>query len=117
VIERGDLWWADLGEPRGSAPALRRPVLVIQSDGFNKSRIPTVVVAALTSNLKLADAPGNVLCRPRGTGLPQPSVVNVSQLATLDRRFLLERMGRLSRTTMEEVEEGLLLVLGLTPTS
>jgi mRNA interferase MazF len=113
VIERGELWWADLGEPRGSAPALRRPVLVVQADDFNRSRIQTVVVATLTSNLALASAPGNVTCRPRGTGLTRASVVNVSQLATVDRRCLLERMGKLSRTTMEEVDEGLLLVLGL----
>jgi len=113
VIQRGELWWADLGEPRGSAPALRRPVLVIQSDDFNRSQLRTVVVAALTSNLALGAAPGNVVCRPRGSGLPQPSVVNVSQLATVDQRFLLERIGRLSSAAMEQVEEGLLLVLGL----
>ena len=112
-MQRGELWWADLGEPRGCAPALRRPVLILQSDDFTRSRIGTVVVAALTSNLKLATAPGNVVCRPRGTGLPGPSVVNVSQIATLDRRFLLERIGRLPPQTLGAVEDGVRLVLEL----
>ena len=113
MIRRGDLWWADLGRPRGSNPALRRPVLVVQAEAFNQSRISTVVVASLTTNLKLAAAPGNVACRPRGTGLPQPSVVNVSQLSTLDRRFLLDRIGSLPAPVLREVEDGLKLVLGL----
>ena len=113
MIRRGDLWWADLGRPRGSNPALRRPVLVVQAEAFNQSSINTVVVASLTTNLKLAAAPGNVACRPRGTGLPQPSVVNVSQLSTLDRRFLLNRIGSLPAPVMREVEDGLKLVLGL----
>jgi mRNA interferase MazF len=113
VIRRGEIWWADLGVPRGSAPGLRRPVLVVQSDDFNRSRISTVVIAALTSNTDLAAAPGNVLCRPRTTGLSKPSVINVSQISTLDRRFLLERVGALPAATMREVEDGLKLVLGL----
>jgi mRNA interferase MazF len=92
---------------------LRRPVLVVQAEAFNQSRISTVVVASLTTNLALAAAPGNVTCRPRGTGLRQPSVINVSQLSTLDRKFLLERIGALPARTMGEVEEGLRLVLGL----
>lgn len=113
VIRRGELWWADLGQPRGSSRALRRPVLVIQADAFNQSKIGTVVVASLTTNLKLAVAPGNVICRPRRTGLRQPSVINVSQLSTLDRQFLLERIGALPATAMLDVEDGLRLVLGL----
>jgi mRNA interferase MazF len=113
VVERGELWWADLGEPRGSEPSLRRPVVVLQADPFNRSKIGTVVVVSVTSNLRLAAAPGNVLRRPRGTGLSKPSVVNVSQLATIDRRFLLERIGRLTPLVLHEVEEGVKLVLGL----
>ena len=113
TIRRADLWWADLGEPRGSEPALRRPVLVLQADSFNRSRIGTVVVASLTTNLELAKAPGNVLCRPRRTGLQKPSVVNVSQLSTVDRRHLLQRIGRVSPEAMQDVEEGVKLVLGL----
>lgn len=113
VVQRGQLWWADLGEPRGSEPALRRPVLVVQADGFNRSKLNTVVVASLTSNLKLAAAPGNVVCRPRGAGLPGASVVNVTQISSLDRRFLLERIGTLPSHLLREVEEGVKLVLGL----
>jgi mRNA interferase MazF len=113
VIQRGELWWGDLGDPRGSGPGLRRPVLVLQADNFNKSRLTTVVVVSLTTNLSLAAAPGNVVVRPRGTGLSVPSVVNVTQLTTLDRRFLIERIGRLPVSAMEEVEDGVRLVLAL----
>lgn len=112
TIQRGELWWADLGQPRGSQPALRRPVLVLQADAFNRSRLATIVVASLTTQLKHAMAPGNVTCRPRGTGLDSVSVINVSQISTVDRRFLLERIGRLPPHVMGEVEEGLKLVLG-----
>jgi mRNA interferase MazF len=112
-VQRGELWWADLGQPRGSQPALRRPVLVLQSDAFNRSRLATVVVASLTSQLKYASAPGNVVCRPRGTGLGTASVVNVSQISTVDRRFLLERIGALPPHLMRDVEEGVRLALGL----
>lgn len=107
------MWWADLGSPKGSGPGLKRPVLVLQSDAFNRSAISTVVVAALTSNLDLAAAPGNLLVRPRSSGLPRPSVVNVSQIATIDRRLLTERVGRLAAPLMEQVEAGVRLVLGL----
>ena len=113
IARRGDLWWADLGRPRGSEPGLRRPVLIVQVDAFNQSKIKTVVVAALTTQLKHAAAPGNVTCRPRGTGLGQPSVVNVSQLTTLDRQFLHKRIGTLPGHAMREVEDGIRLVLGL----
>lgn len=111
-MRRGELWWADLGEPRGSAPALRRPVLILQADSFNRSRIDTAVVVSLTSNLTRAAAPGNVVCRRRDTGLTKPSVVNVSQISTLDRRFLLERIGRLPADLLAAVEAGVALVLG-----
>ena len=111
TIERGELWWADLGEPRGSQPALRRPVLILQADAFNRSRLATVVVASLTSQMKYAAAPGNVTCRPRGTGLRSPSVINVSQISAIDRRFLLERIGRLPAHLMRDVVDGVRLVL------
>lgn len=113
TVERGELWWADLGEPRGSEPALRRPVLVLQADSFNRSRLQTVVVVSLTTNLQLSAAPGNVVCRGRATGLRESSVVNVTQISTLDRRFLHERIGRLSAATLRQVEDGVRLVLGL----
>jgi mRNA interferase MazF len=113
TVERGELWWADLGEPRGSAPALRRPVLVLQADSFNRSRLQTVVVVSLTANLRLAAAPGNVVCRPRGTGPRESSVVNTTQISTLDRRFLHARIGRLPTAVLRQVEDGVRLVLGL----
>ncbi len=113
AVRRGEIWWADLGRPRGSAPGLRRPVLVVQSDDFNRSRIRTVVVAALTTNMALAAAPGNVTCRARATGLPHPSVVDVSQIAAVDRSALIERSGALTPGLMAQVDDGLKLVLGL----
>jgi mRNA interferase MazF len=113
VISRGEIWWADLGAPTGSEPGYRRPVLVVQDDAFNRSRIDTVVVIALTSNLGLARAPGNLLLPARTSGLPKDSVVNVSQVVTLDRERLLESAGRVSGRLMAEVEMGLRLVLSL----
>jgi mRNA interferase MazF len=113
VVERREIWWADLAAPRGSEPGFRRPVLVVQSDGFNRSRIPTVLALAITSNLRLLDAPGNVLLRRRASGLPRDSVANVTRLVTLDRRFLAERAGRVPPRVMAEVDAGLRLVLGL----
>jgi mRNA interferase MazF len=89
-IQRGEIWWADLPKPRRSEPRYRRPVLVVQADSFNRSRIRTAVIAAITSNTQLADAPGNVFLPARTVGLPRDSVVNVSQLLTLDRAFLTE---------------------------
>jgi mRNA interferase MazF len=113
VIKRGEIWWANLVDPRGSEPGFRRPVLVVQSNAFNASRIGTVVVAAITSNLRLAEAPGNVRLKRRESKLSQESVVNVSQILTLDRRFLTERVGRLPPAAFSQVEEGLRLVLSL----
>ena len=110
---RGDVWWAELPVPRGSEPGHRRPVLIVQSNQFNDSRIQTVVVAAITSNISLADAPGNIRLRPADSGLPKPSVVNVSQLLTLSREFLGEQAGTLPGAAMNRVAEGLRLVLGL----
>ena len=112
-IERGEIWWADLPEPRRSEPGHRRPVLVVQADSFNCSRIQTAIVAVITSNLELADVPGNVLLPARSTGLPRDSVVNVSQLLTLDRSFLTEHAGTLPPRLQSSVDDGLRLVLEL----
>jgi mRNA interferase MazF len=112
VISQGEIGWADLGEPVGSAPAFRRPVLVVQGDAFNRSRIATVVCVVLTSNLKWSDAPGNVLLNQRDTGLPKPSVANVSQMATVTRGALADRLGKLSRQKMDLVLSGIDTVLG-----
>ena len=112
-MKRGEVWWADLPEPTGSEPGYRRPVLVMQSDDFNRSRIGTTIVAAITSNVALVAAPGNVGLPRRNTGLPRDSVVNVSQLVTLDKRYLTERAGRLTDALLRQVEEGVRLVLNL----
>lgn len=113
MIKRGEIWWASLPDPVGSEPGYRRPVLVVQSDEFNESRIRTVVALTLTSNLRLASAPGNVLCRKTETGLPRESVVNVSQAATINKTRLTQRVGRLPARLMLQVEAGLRSVLGL----
>jgi mRNA interferase MazF len=113
LVRHGDIWWAEFGPVRGSAPALRRPALIIQSDAFNRSTIGTVVVAAITSNLARADDPGNVMLPRVASGLPKASVVNVSQLATLDRSALISRTGRLSRHHIARVAEGLRMLLTL----
>ncbi|MEX2489338.1 MAG: type II toxin-antitoxin system PemK/MazF family toxin [Pseudomonadales bacterium] len=112
-MKRGEIWWANLPEPAGSEPGYKRPVLIVQSDEFNRSRIHTIIAAAITSNIKLAAAPGNVSLSKRGSGLNRESVVNVSQIVTLDKSFLTERIGRLSETKLNEVEEGLRLVFAL----
>jgi mRNA interferase MazF len=114
VMQRGDIWWATLRPPIGSEPGYRRPpVLIIQSDDFNKSRINTVVVAMVTSNLRLKAAPGNVFLPKRSTKLPKDSVANVSQVVTLDKSFLMKRISRLSRDKMNHVDDGIRLVLNL----
>jgi mRNA interferase MazF len=110
-IQRGEIWWADLPQPRRSEPGYRRPVLVVQADSFNLSTIQTAIVAAITSNVELAGAPGNVLLPARSAGLPRDSVVNVSQLLTLDRSFLTEHAGTLPARVLRAVDEGLRLVL------
>ncbi len=112
-MQRGEIWWADLAEPRGSEPGFRRPVLVVQSQAFNDSRIRTVIVVSITSNAALGAAPGNVRLSRRSSRLPRESVVNVSQVMALDRDFLSERISRLSSSTMADVERGLRLVLSL----
>ena len=112
-MRRGEVWWAELPRPAGSEPGYRRPLLIVSSDDFNRSRIRTVLTVAITGNLALAEAPGNVRLRRSVTGLPRPSVVNVSQIATADRAFLTARAGRLSGTVMRRVDEGLRLALDL----
>lgn len=112
VISQGDVWWADLPEPAGSGPGFRRPVVVVQGDTFNLSALQTAVCVALTSNIRWAEAPGNVLLTARTTGLPRASVANVSQVVTLDRTFLTERVGRLSRPKLELLLNGIEIMLG-----
>jgi len=112
-MKRGEVWWADMPEPAASEPGFRRPVLIIQSDQFNRSRISTVVAAAITSNIKLGMAPGNVTLSKKAVGLDRESVVNVSQLITLDRSFLNDRAGKICGAKMQEVDEGVRLVLAL----
>jgi len=107
VIAQGDLWWADFPPPSGSEPGYRRPVLVVQSDLLNRSRIATVLCVPLSSNLKLAESPGNLLLPERETGLPKPSVANVSQTTSMDRLWLSEYIGRLRAGLMEDVLAGI----------
>lgn len=107
VISQGDVWWADLGQPVGSAPGFRRPVVVVQNDSFNRSRIATCVVVPLTSNMRWADAPGNVALAAADTGLPKDSVANVSQIFTLDRSQLTEPVCRLSDARLELILYGI----------
>ena len=110
---RGEIWWAQLPDPIGSEPGYRRPVLIIQDDTFTQSRIRTVIVVIITSNIELANAPGNVFLPREATGLPKDSVVNVSQIFTVDKAFLTERIGALPVSLEEEVDEGLRTVLYL----
>ena len=112
VISQGEIWWADLGEPVGSAPGLRHPIVVVQGDPFNRSRISTVVCVPLTSKLKWAGAPGNVPLGSRMTGLPKDSVANVSQIVSLDRDALIERVGKLSEKKVQLILAGIDIVLG-----
>lgn len=113
TVERGQVWTADLGEPEGSEPGYHRPVLIVQSDAFNRSRLHTVIAVVLSTNLRLLDAPGNVLIPAKVSGLRKDSVANVSQVITVDREFLTELAGRVRGPFLEDVENGLRLVLGL----
>jgi mRNA interferase MazF len=113
-MKRGEVWWVSLPEPAGSGAGFRRPVLIVSSDCFNRSKIATVIAAVITGNLRLADAPGNVrVAGGARVGLPKASVVNVSQLITLDKAMITQRAGRLGPAQMAAVERGLQLVLGL----
>ncbi|PYS23455.1 MAG: mRNA interferase MazF2 [Acidobacteria bacterium] len=112
VVAQGEIWWAALPKPIGSGPGFRRPVVVVQSDSFNRSNIATVVCVPLTSNLKWTDAPGNVLLSSRSSGLPKDSVANVSQIVTLDKNLLSDRTGKLSRSQLGLVLSGIDIVLG-----
>jgi len=112
-MQRGEIWWATLRPPKGSEPGYRRPVLVVQGDEFNKSKINTVVIIALTSNLALQAAPGNALLSKRVTRLPKASVANVSQIMTLDKSLLTERVTKVNQSAMKEVDDGLRLVLNV----
>ena len=112
VISQGEVWWADIPPPTGSGPGFRRPVVVVQGDALNRSRIATVVCVPLTSNLRWADAPGNVTLAARTTNLSKDSVANVSQLVALDKALLSEHVGRLSRAKIELLLSGIDVVLG-----
>ena len=110
-MKRGEIWWADLPDPAGSGPGFRRPVLVVQQDAFNDSAISTVVVVVITRNLRLAEAPGNVMLPKRSTGLPHDSVANISQIITIDKRFLTDCVSILPQNLFEKVKAGLNLIL------
>ena len=112
-MRRGEVWWAELPDPTGSSPGYRRPVLVIQSNRFNRTRIQTVMVLILTSNLDLAPAPGNVLIRLKDSGLPKDSVVNVTQVYTIDRTMLRKKISALPLSLVRAIEDGLRIVLEL----
>lgn len=113
MVSRGQIWWTELPNPIGSEPGFTRPVLVIQADSFNHSRISTVVVIAITSNLNLAKAPGNVSLPKGKSGLPKNSVANVSQISTLNKEALTEFIGSVDRLIMQQVEEGIKLLLNI----
>ena len=112
MILQGEVWWADLPVPEGSGPGFRRPVVVVQGNALNRSRIATVVCVPLTSNLKWAQAPGNVLLSRRASSLPSESVANVSQIVTLDRGVLTERVGTLPKSKLELILSGVDVILG-----
>ena len=113
VIGRGEVWWADLPEPLGSAPGFRRPVLVVQNDAFNRGRLATVTIVALTGNVRLVDAPGNVLIPAPASGLPRDSVANVTQVLTIPRDVLTERVRAVAPSFMKQIDDGLRLALDL----
>ena len=112
-MKRGQIWWAELPEPSASEPGYKRPVIIVQEDEFNNSRISTVIAVAITSNLRIADAPGNLRLPKSKTGLAKDSVANVSQILTLDKGFLTEQIGQLDKVTTQQLDEGLQLVLSL----
>lgn len=113
VVRRGEMWWAALPPPSGSGPGYRRPVLIIQTNEFNRSHLRTVLAVVITSNVRLAQAPGNVLLSQQETGLAKDSVANVSQIITLDKEFLGECVGTLPGGLLRKVEAGIRLILGV----
>ena len=110
---RGELWWADFGIPFGSEPGYKRPVLIIQNDFFNNSKINTTIVIPLTTNLILADAPGNILITKRESKLKKDSVITISQIEVIDRQRLIEKITKLDRTIIEKTENNILFILGI----
>jgi mRNA interferase MazF len=110
---RGEIWWADFGIPSGSEAGFRRPVLIVQDDTFNESRIRTIVVLPLTTNLRLLDAPGNVLIKGKESKLSKDSAILVAQFYALDRQKFIERISKVKVETMKRVESGMMLVLGI----
>jgi mRNA interferase MazF len=110
---RGEIWWAELGIPNGSGPGFRRPVLLLQSNAFNKSKISTIICCVITSNEVLKEAPGNVFLETKESRLPKNSVINVSQIITIDKTQLLEKVSKIKNDYMESVEKGILLILGM----
>ncbi|MBN1646961.1 MAG: type II toxin-antitoxin system PemK/MazF family toxin [Spirochaetales bacterium] len=110
---RGEIWMADLGIPFGSEPGFRRPVVIIQNNAFNKSRIQTVIVASITGNINLAEAPGNIFLESRISGLSKRGVINISQITSIDKRRLIEKVSALPRNIMSELDISLKLVLDL----
>ena len=112
VVAQGEVWWADLGTPAGSEPGFRRPVIIVQGDALNRSRLATVVCVPLTSNLRWADAPGNTVLTARVTGLSKDSVANPSQVVTLDKTVFTERVGKAPRAKLELVLAGIDVILG-----
>jgi mRNA interferase MazF len=113
VIKRGDIWWAELPEPACSDPGYKRPLLIIQSNEFNKSEINTIIAVVITSNLRLATAPGNILLSAKRSKLPKESVINISQVITLDKALLTKKVHHLPNNIIAQVDEGLKLVLKL----
>lgn len=113
VIKRGEIWWAELPEPVWSGPGYKRPLLIIQSNDFNKSKISTVIAAVITTNLRLAGAPGNILLSAKRSKLPKESVINVSQIITIDKSLLTEKVHKLPNNIIAQIDEGLKLVLKL----
>jgi len=110
---RGELWWADFGIPFGSEPGYKRPVLIIQNDFFNNSKINTTIVIPLTTNLILADAPGNILITKRESKLKKDSVITISQIEVIDRKRLIEKITKLDKSIIERIENNILFILGI----
>ena len=113
TIRRGQIYWLDFGQPRGSGPAFERPAVIVQDNFFNQTNLKTVIVAIITTNLRLAEMDGNVVLMPRRNGLRFPSVVNITQLYTIDKGELVEAIGIVTRSEMEHINKGLRLVLSL----